>query len=74
MGGVEVYGGRGGGVIEGWRCVGEVRCVVGEVESMGGVEQCEEWRCMVGGVEVCGRSVVGGVEVCGSGRGLWWEG
>ena len=42
MGGVEVYGGRGGGVREGWRCVGEVRCVVGEVESMGGVEQCEE--------------------------------
>ena len=46
--------------------MGEVRCVVGEVESMGGVEQCEEWRCMVGGVEVCGRSVVGGVEVCGT--------
>ena len=54
--------------------MGEVRCVVGEVESMEGVEQCEEWRCMVGGVEVCGRSVVGGVEVFGSGRGLWWEG
>ena len=44
---VEVYGGRGGGVWEGWRCVvGGVwegwRSVVGE------------WRNVVGGVEECG--------------------
>ena len=39
---------------------------------MGGMEQWEEWRCMVGGVEVCERGggvwegwrCVGGMEVC----------
>ena len=73
VGGVEVYGGRGGGVWwEGWRCM------VGGVEvygGRGGGVWWEEWRCMVGGVEECGgRGKVcgergggewGGVEVCG---------
>ena len=46
---------------------------------MGGVEQWEEWRCMVGGVEVCERGGgvwegwrgVGGVEGCGRSGGVW---
>ena len=33
--GVEVYGGRGGGVWERW-CVGGVRSVVGKVKECGG--------------------------------------
>ena len=62
--GLEVCG-RGGGVWEGWRCVGEVEVC----ERGGGV--WERWRCdrgevwwegwCVGGVEVS----IGGVEMCG---------
>ena len=51
---VEVCG-RGGGVWEGWRCVGEVK-----VCERGGEVWWEGWRC-VGGVEVS----IGGVEMCG---------
>ena len=51
VGGVEVCGGRGGGVWwEGWRCV------VGGVEvcdGRGGGVWWEGWRCVMGGVEVC---------------------
>ena len=97
--GVEVCGGRGGGVCEryrsvvgGVRCVVEgVRCVVEGVwcgERGGGVWEgyrgvvgwvrcvVRGWRCM-GRSVVCGREwrcVVGGVEVCGRDIGVWWEG
>ena len=42
--GVEVYGGRGRGMWEGWRCM-----VGGVEECVGGKEVC------VGGMKVCGR-------------------
>ena len=34
--GVEVHGGRGGGVWEGWRCVGRVEEFGGRVKVCGG--------------------------------------
>ena len=74
VGGVEVRSRRGGGVWEGWRCVGGM-----EVCGRGGV--WVGWRC-VGGVEECGKG--GGVweevQVCGKGWSVdggvevWWEG
>ena len=68
VGGVEEYGGRGGGVWEGWRCMGRVEVC----EKAEGV--WELWRC-VGGVWWEGwRSVVGEVECGGKGGGVWWEG
>ena len=69
--GVEVCGGRGESVWEGWSVVGGVRCVVRGVEvSVGGVEVCgREWMCG-GGVEECdGRG-----KVCGGRGGVVWEG
>ena len=71
--GVEVCGGRGGGVWE--ECGGRARGV-----------WLEGWSCTVGGVEVCGRGgvlvgwrCVGGIEecgwsdevCCGRGEGVW---
>ena len=57
--------GRGGGVLKGWRCVGEVEVcerggdVCGELEVCGrGGGVLKGWRC-VGEVEVCERG--GGV-------------
>ena len=60
--GVEVYGGRGGGVWEGWKSM------VGgaEVCERGGRVWWEGWRC-VRGMECGGR---GGGE-CGSGGSVW---